>query len=187
MRPNDQKFITAILISVIIYFIMVLAIMIHMKSIKGFIICIPVLYVGLCFLIGSTVIYQSRKFTTREIASWIIVNLIYILLGVGYFAFKFKLKEMKFFSSEKSDLKTEACTFVLFYILLTPTFIHGLMFGLRAIDRGVREAYNGKFKGMLICFIIGTVLICLGSFLFLTWKEGVVYLLFIVFLIYTII
>lgn len=185
LRPNDEKFINAAIVTVVTYILMAGAAVVDMKSMLGFIICVPVFYVGLCFLIGSTVIYQSRRFTTTETVSWILVNLVYVLLGLGYAAYAFDLKDMKLFSSQKSEKKTEASTFFFAYVLLAPTFTHGLMFGLRAIDRGVKEAYDGKFKGMLICFIVGLVLIVVSSFLFLTWKEGVLYLFFIAFLIYS--
>jgi hypothetical protein len=185
LRPNDEKFINAAIVTVVTYVLMTVAAMVDMKSLLGFIICVPVFYVGLCFLIGSTVIYQSRSFTTMETASWILVNLAYVLLGVGYGGYAFDLKDMELFSSQKSAKKTEASTFLFLYVLLAPTFIHGLMFGLRTIDRGVKEAYDGKFKGMLICFIVGLILIVVSSFLFLTWQEGVLYLFFIAFLIYS--
>jgi hypothetical protein len=185
LRPNDEKFINAAIVTVVTYLLMAGAAVVDFKSILGFIICVPVFYVGLCFLIGSTVIYQSRQFTVAETVAWIVVNLVYVLLGLGYAGYAFDLKDMKLFSSQKSDKKTEASTFFFAYVLLAPTFTHGLMFGLRAIDRGVKEAYDGKFKGMLICFIVGLVLIVVGSFLFLTWKEGVLYLFFIALVIYS--
>ena len=185
LRPNDVKLVRAVTATVVTYLLMALAAVIDYKGVVGFVICVPVFYVGLCFLIGSMVIYQSRRFTVAETFAWILVNLVYVVLGLGYAASAFDFKAMKLGSGQQSEKKTEASTFFFAYVLLAPTFTHGLMFGLRAIDRGVKEAYDGKFKGMLICFIVGLVLIVVGSFLFLTWKEGVLYLFVIAFLVYT--
>jgi hypothetical protein len=95
LRPNDVKFINAAIVTVVTYLLMAVAAVIDYKGMVGFVICVPVFYVGLCFLIGSMVIYQSRRFTDAETFAWILVNLVYVVFGLGYAATAFDLKAMK--------------------------------------------------------------------------------------------
>ena len=84
MRPNDRKFLNSIFFGTLSYLIMTVCVMIDMKSLKGIIIVLPALYVAVCFLIGSSVIYQSRQFRKTELVFWVVFNLLYLILGLVY-------------------------------------------------------------------------------------------------------
>lgn len=164
---------------------MTICVMIDLKSFRGIIIVLPALYVGVCFLIGSSVIYQSRSFRTTELVFWILFNVLYLVFGFAYFALLLSPKELVLFTNEYNALNFAAGTFVFYYIILPPTFIHGLMFVMKALDRGFVATWKeGMFKGFLIVFAIGIVAEVLNNFFFLTLTMGGVYLFLSILLIY---
>ena len=159
--------------------------MIDIKSFKGIIIVLPAVYIGVCFLIGSSVIYQSRGLRTTELVFWISFNVLYLILGAAYFYVTLSPKELVLFLNKPNPLNFAAGTFIFYYIIVPPTFIHGLMFVLKSIDRGFIATWKeGLFKGFLIVFIIGIVAEILNNFLFLTITMGVIYLFISIMLVY---
>ena len=73
MRPNDYGFINSLAISVILWIVLVIALCLYNKSIIGLVYNFPVLYIFICIIIATTVIYQGRSFTIKEILVWIVI------------------------------------------------------------------------------------------------------------------
>lgn len=116
---------------------------------------------------------------------WIGFNLLYLILGFAYFAISLSPKSLVLFSNDYNNLNFTAGTFVFYYIIMPPTFIHGIMFVMKALDRGFAATWKeGMFKGFLIVFAIGIIAEVLNNFLFLTLTMGGVYLFLSVLLIY---
>jgi len=55
-----------------------------MGQAAGIMVVIPAYYFTICLNLASTVIYQSRTFTVKELVLWCIINVLYILAGVLY-------------------------------------------------------------------------------------------------------
>lgn len=107
---------------------MVLSVYFH--DITGFMRVLPSIYLVFCILTGSSVIYQSRNFTTKEIIIWVVVHVVYSGFGAA-------------FLFQKNDGIPESVTvadayFILFYILFCPTLAHFMIVYMRIQDRGIQ-------------------------------------------------
>jgi hypothetical protein len=109
----------------------------------GIVYSFPFVYVAICTVIASSVIYQSRTFMRSEMITWAMVNGLYVAIGVFWFIWDFEISEFSFDNiGEKAatdaQRKQESATnFVFAYILLAPTLAHGVVFVLRVFDRGM--------------------------------------------------
>lgn len=70
---------------------MAIAVSIHIGEWLGLVISMPFLYLSVCVIIGAGVVYQHRQFTKSELAIWGVINLVYLLIGLLYFASKWNL------------------------------------------------------------------------------------------------
>mmetsp|Transcript_25040 Transcript_25040/g.38850 ORF Transcript_25040/g.38850 Transcript_25040/m.38850 type:complete len:213 (+) Transcript_25040:2519-3157(+) len=181
LRPNDIQFLHAIVGSIGCFFLLFIIAGAYDGAV-GFISPFPMLYIMLCFLIGSTVIYQSRDFSTKEMVYWGIINLTYLVIGMGFFMWEYEVAEFTIDVTKSDAKQQQASYFVLFYVLLAPSASHALTVIMRYIDRGP-VGITTQFKIFGIVVVAGIALIVLCCFLFLHWIVGVACLgVFIVFL-----
>jgi hypothetical protein len=155
----------------------------------GLVYSIPFPYVAICLLIASSVIYQSRTFDTKELAYWALINVAYLACGVIYFVYEFDLNEFSFAKVGAKEQSAEvlkqqkAANFFLIYILATPAFVYALVLLMRVIDRGFTE-FGPKFKTFVGILVFYIVLILVSCFLFVNWKDGLIFLGALVFMAY---
>ena len=81
--------------------VMLIALYVNLKDAVAIVIILPVIFVAICFLIASTVIYQSRTFTSKELALWVAVNVVYVAAGASYFVYKYEISTFKYDPSER--------------------------------------------------------------------------------------
>ena len=76
----------------------------------GLVYSIPFIYIAICVMIASAVIYQSRTFYNKELVYWAIVNVLYIICGVIYFIYEFEMKEfsLKNIGADEDDANASA-------------------------------------------------------------------------------
>jgi hypothetical protein len=77
---------------------------------QGLVFSVPFVYVTVCVMIASAVIYQSRTFSTKELIYWGVIQALYLIVGVVYFVYAFEIKDMslKNIGLEGAELSTEA-------------------------------------------------------------------------------
>ena len=155
-------FVNSMIVFVISWFVLLLALSATWMDVNGAIVSFPIMYLGLTFLIASSVIYQSRFFETKEIIVWVIINVIYIAVGFAFFFIK---------SSETE--KQQQAVFITCYILFVPTFLHGLVVALRLENRGIDE-FGPTFKAFAVVFVLGSLAIIACTFIFVNWVAGVI-------------
>ena len=61
------------------------------------------------------------------------------------------------------------------YILATPGFVYALVLIMRVIDRGFSE-FGPKFKVFAVILALYIILILVSCFLFVNWKDGLIFL-----------
>lgn len=108
-----------------------------MDDLIAVMIVIPVFYLFVSLLIGSTVIYQSRSFTKKETVYWTVVNVLYIGAGCAYFVWKYNFADFVYDLEKRERSQMEASKFVFCYILLVPLVVHCIVVTLRLTDRGL--------------------------------------------------
>lgn len=79
LRPNDVRLITAFTIMLVFLIALIVALLIVSEGPTGAIATSPLWYVGVCLVIGASVINQSRAFTTRERVVWVVFTLLYLV------------------------------------------------------------------------------------------------------------
>jgi hypothetical protein len=147
----------------------------------GLVYSIPFLYVTVCVMIASAVIYQSRTFETKELVYWGVTNVLYLAIGVAYFVYEFEFKEFSLSnigdesSSAEAKKQSRAAEFILLFVLCAPALAHGLVVLMRVIDRGF-EKFDKVFLAFLGIFIFFTLLMVLSCFIIVNWVEGVAFL-----------
>ena len=141
----------------------------------GFIICFPISYIAISTIIGASVIMQSRSFNITETIVWILVTVVYLLIGISWFRMKFDLSEFDFDIETENPHLLYAAYFILFYILAVPTLIHGVFVAARVVDRGL-EDFTLLYKAFLGIFCFGLLLMTATIFLFVHWIQGVILL-----------
>ena len=144
-----------------------------MKDVLAVMIVLPAFFITICLLLASTVIYQSRTFTGKELALWIVVNVVYVAAGAAYFVYKYEVSTFSYSPSERHPRQAEASKFVFLYILLMPTLAHALVVVLRIIDRGT-EGFDAKFKYFVGGTAFGFVLMIVSVFFFVHYIEGII-------------
>lgn len=158
----------------------------------GLVYSVPHVYITICVLIASAVIYQSRTFAIKEIVYWGIVQVLYIIVGVVYFIYEFEVKEFSLknigadeASSAAALKQSQAANFMFLFVLMTPAISHGLVVLMRVIDRGFEE-FDIKFKAFAGIFALFVLLMLLSCFILVNWKDGLVFLAALIFLIYVV-
>ena len=95
LRPNDMQFIYSLIGAFVTWLIGTIIMMATAESAaQGLVYSIPFVYVTVCVMIASAVIYQSRTFETKELVYWGVVQGLYLIIGVIYFIYAFEIKEM---------------------------------------------------------------------------------------------
>lgn len=175
LRPNDYYFINSMLVAFLSLVALTLALTARWKDSYGLMVGVPILYLGLMLLVASSVVAQSRAFSGTEIIVWVLAQLGYGALGVLFFAAKFDLSDFEFtLSQERSAKMIEAAYFILFFILLVPTFIAGLTVALTVADRGSGEKLPAFLKALAAEFALGVILMLACAFLFVHWIDGAI-------------
>ena len=85
LRPNDMNFLISIFAGSLLFIILASVLLGLEDELSGAITVWPLLYVFICILIGSASIYQSRKFTLTELLIWVLVNVVYFVIGLIFF------------------------------------------------------------------------------------------------------
>jgi hypothetical protein len=112
---------------------------------------------------------------------WVAINFGYLIFGLLFFKAKFDISDLN--QIEASSKMFEAYLFILFYVLLPPTFIHGLTVVLRVSDVGL-EKFPLTYKVFSGIFILGLLLIIGGTFVFLDLMRAIIVLSGIGFILY---
>ena len=74
LRPNDMQFIFSLLGAFVAWVIGTIIMMSTAESAaQGLVYSVPFIYVTVCVMIASAVIYQSRTFATKELVYWGVV------------------------------------------------------------------------------------------------------------------
>ena len=84
LRPHDYKVIISFTVCYLALFILMWTLYGMMDSAAGIMLICPAYYFTICLNLASTVIYQSRTFTVKELVLWCVINVLYILAGVLY-------------------------------------------------------------------------------------------------------
>jgi len=71
-------------------------------------------------------------------------------------------------------------------MLFIPTLAHGILLALRYVDRGTEDLWK-SFKGLVVGFILGMLLMLVAVFLFVHWIDGLIFFAALAFLIYVVI
>jgi hypothetical protein len=103
LRPNDMKFIGSMGISLISFVLITLSLTAQLDGMIGFVMAIPMLYLGVCFMIASSVIYQARPFVLKEIIYWTVVNVAFEVVGILFFIYEFEVSEFKIDVNERNE------------------------------------------------------------------------------------
>lgn len=69
-------------------------------------------------------------------------------------------------------------------MLLTPTLAHGIVFGMRVLDRGAVVFDEKVFRAFPAVILFGVLLMIVCSFLFVDWILGLVFICVVAFVIY---
>jgi hypothetical protein len=168
LRPNDYIFINSMIAAVVFLLLLTITLVVRWNDSFGFIICFPISYIAISLIIGASVIMQSRVFDCKETTMWVIGNAVYLGIGVSWFLYKFDLSDFD------TDVNTEnvhmvlASYFILFYILMVPTLVHGIFVAARIADRGL-EDFTILYKSFLGIFCFGILLMTATIFLFVHW------------------
>lgn len=85
LRPNDVNFLVSIFVGIFLFIILGSVLLGLEDELAGAITIWPLAYLYICIMIGSASIYQSRKFKTVEIVIWVLVNVIYFVIGIIFF------------------------------------------------------------------------------------------------------
>jgi hypothetical protein len=104
---------------------------------------------------------------------WGIVQVVYFISGLAYFVWEFEVSEFEYDLDKRSAAQKTASYFVLYYVLLIPTFTHALVVLLRLIDRGLDE-FGKIFKAFTVVVIVGLLLMVVSVFLFINWVDGLI-------------
>lgn len=103
LRPNDKQYLISMALFIVSFIVLTISSMAVMGGGIGFISCQPILYVCILFLIGSTVVYQSRQFTRVELVLWVVFNTIYLIAGLVFFIKEYEVSEFTIDISKKSE------------------------------------------------------------------------------------
>jgi hypothetical protein len=106
-------------------------------ELQGAITIWPLIYTFICAMLGSAVIYQSRKFTVKEYVIWCGINAIYLGIGLAFFIVQYEVSEFTYDLEKRTTKQDNAAQFVLAYVFMVPTLAHGLVCVLRIADRGM--------------------------------------------------
>jgi len=175
LRPNDYIFINSMIVAVVSLLFLTIALYVRWNDSFGFIICFPISYLAVTMIVGASVVEQSRSFTKGEVVLWSVMNIAYILIGVFYFIYRFDLSDFTFNVDERNPAMELASYFILLYILMVPTLVHGIFVAVRIVDRGFQD-FSILYKAFLGLFAFGVVLMTLCIFLFVHWLEGLIML-----------
>lgn len=94
LRPNDMQYINSMIGFFICFILMVLFMMAMVEDAKlGFIMCLPMFYITILFLIASTIVHQSRSFSNKELVYWILINVVYFGFGLAFFIVEYEVSE----------------------------------------------------------------------------------------------
>ena len=85
LRPNDINFLYSIFAGFLFFVILGCVLLGLEDELTGAITIWPLLYIFISIIVGSASIYQSRKFTRSELIIWILINVIYFVIGVTFF------------------------------------------------------------------------------------------------------
>ena len=96
MRPNDYAFIYSLFLALVAWVCLLGGLLGTTSGALGAVIVIPMAYLGISYILASSVLYQSRAFTWKELIFWIIITVIYFGLSLAYFFVKFQVKNFKF-------------------------------------------------------------------------------------------
>jgi hypothetical protein len=134
LRPNDYQFFQSLFVFIQSMIGLTVGNMVSIRPGLGFICSLPPFYIGLSILIGTSVIYQVRTFSIRELVYWILLNLLYLTAGLVYFIVKYEVNTFTIDVSKRSETQNEASLFILLYVLVTPTLAHGVIIILKITD-----------------------------------------------------
>jgi hypothetical protein len=141
----------------------------------GAISSMPILYIIVCTTLAITVISQSRAFSTVELIIWIVINILYLGLGMSFFVYQYEVSTFKYDLNSRSEKQEAAAIFVTTFCFMTPTFAHGLVCALTVLDNGF-ERLKQSFKFFAISTVVGLVCMIVCVFLFVHWIEGIAFL-----------
>lgn len=96
LRPNDEKFLVSLFIGFVLFLVLGFTLLGIGDELQGSITIWPLIYIFICVMIGSAVIYQSRKFTVMEYVIWVAVNIIYLTIGLIFFIVQYEVSEFNY-------------------------------------------------------------------------------------------
>lgn len=179
--------INSLIVLFISWIIMAVASSLHLKEFLGVVISLPLLYLSVCTVIGAGVIYQHRQFSKIELAIWGVINVLYIAIGIIFFitskyslVFSWKIDQL---SMDKTLIAQKSNNFFIFYVLMVPTVVHGIMVALRTSTTPITQ-FKGVFKAFSGICVLGLILMIVTCFLFVNIATGVTMLVGMILLIY---
>ena len=186
LRPNDYRFVISVSVSAFLWLLLEICLLAFVDGETGGISALPFLYIGVCAMVSLAAINQGRPLRIVEYIVYIVINVIYIGVGVAFFIIKYEVSTFTIDVEKKSLQQELASYFVLLYCLMPPTLAHLLVIILKAADMGFGEVVK-NFKYFMIATIIGLILILVSLFLFVSWVEGVAALGGLILITYTIV
>lgn len=137
LRPNDYKLIFSMSAALIFWIILASCLLGIVSGETGAISSMPLLYIGVCLFVASSAVYQNRAFTMKELIVWIVVNVLYIALGISFFIYQYEVSEFTYDLTKRDVVQQLAAIFVTLFLLFMPTLSHALVVALRYADTGM--------------------------------------------------
>lgn len=97
-----MKFLMSIIVSFGAFLLIALSLVVQIEGMLGFVMAIPCLYFGVCFLIASSVVYQARAMSVKEMIYWGVLNIAYEFIGISFWIYKYEIKTFKINIKERN-------------------------------------------------------------------------------------
>lgn len=183
LRPNDYKIIFSMSASLVFWIVLMSCLLGLVDGETGAISSTPLLYIGVCALLASSAVYQSRAFSMLELGLWIGVNVFYIGFGVAFFIYQYEVSTFKYDLNSRSRAQELAAIFVTLFLLFVPTLSHALVWVLRYADRGAQDLWK-DCAYFIVATGVGLLLMVVAVFLFVHWIEGVAFIVALILIVY---
>lgn len=170
-----MNFLISTFVGILLFLILASVLLGLEDELSGAITVWPLLYIFICILVGSASIYQSRKFTILELLVWVLVNIVYFVIGIVFFLVQYLEVDYTYDLEKRSAKQDNAAQFILAYVFFVPTLASGLICALRIADRGTTNLWK-DFKFFIISFGLGVLAMILCCFLFVHWIDGLIFL-----------
>jgi hypothetical protein len=91
LRPNDKRILISFILSFVFWVILLTLLLVFGSGLTGSVSCVPIIYIGVCVILATAVIGDSRPFTPKELILWIVMLLIYLANGIVFLWFNYNI------------------------------------------------------------------------------------------------